>query len=388
VRFDTSDPDLATISNRIRAKLIDLQPDFQRGEVWTVAKKQRLIDSILRKWHIPPVHLIKKDGGRFDVLDGQQRLTAIRDFIAGAFPVGSNIEPLDQSIESLAGRRYEQLPEDVRNEFDLFTIRIFALDDYKPGEPHELFFRLNQPTSLTEAEKRNAFIGGPRDQVKELVTWASSEGLTPQRLGFSNARMAYDDMLARFLLTLEQRTLGEKVTAARITDRYRGGDPFPSIAVNLARESLGFVLRLPSIMQEDTSVKPNKATIHTWLCMAAEARSRGGQHALTDRLVKEMAWIEQNRFTRHTGRDPVDAALLSIFHDRATSRVADVSSVILRDISAWLLITRRNPETVPVEDLRDILISFPHEIIKQSSDPEDAVYLFAQAHSWGLDEWI
>ena len=57
---------------------MDLQPDFQRGEIWTHQK--RLIDSILMGWRIPPIHVVKSSEIIDEVLDGQQRLAAIRDF--------------------------------------------------------------------------------------------------------------------------------------------------------------------------------------------------------------------------------------------------------------------------------------------------------------------
>src|SRR5687768_14304864 len=102
MKFDTKDPDVTTLMRRIERGRIDLQPDFQRGEVWTRPKKQRLIDSILRGWHVPPIHLVRRPSGYFDVLDGQQRLTAIRDFTQGQFPVKGDIEPLDARIKNLA----------------------------------------------------------------------------------------------------------------------------------------------------------------------------------------------------------------------------------------------------------------------------------------------
>ncbi|HCM1361738.1 TPA: DUF262 domain-containing protein, partial [Vibrio parahaemolyticus] len=74
MHIKTSDPDVFSIVNRIKRGLIDLQPDFQRGEVWNPLKKQRLIDSILRGWHIPPIHLISSPStDKIEVLDGQQR---------------------------------------------------------------------------------------------------------------------------------------------------------------------------------------------------------------------------------------------------------------------------------------------------------------------------
>src|SRR5262249_53423944 len=49
----------ATIVSRINSGDINLQPHFQRGEVWSEAKRQKLIDSILRDWRVPPIHVIE-----------------------------------------------------------------------------------------------------------------------------------------------------------------------------------------------------------------------------------------------------------------------------------------------------------------------------------------
>ena len=95
MRLLPSDPDVETIISRIEASDLNLQPDFQRGEVWSKVKKQRLVDSILRDWHVPPVHVIELTGSRRqEVLDGQQRLVAIRDFYHNEFSVDGSIEPL------------------------------------------------------------------------------------------------------------------------------------------------------------------------------------------------------------------------------------------------------------------------------------------------------
>lgn len=99
-----SDPDIATLYRKIRGDRLDLQPNFQRGEVWGKGKKQRLVDSVLRGWHIPPIHVIQVPSSeRQEVLDGQQRLAAIRDFIEGQFPINGEQEPLEKYIQHLMG---------------------------------------------------------------------------------------------------------------------------------------------------------------------------------------------------------------------------------------------------------------------------------------------
>ena len=80
MKCQTTELEIETIVNRIKNDDMDLQPDFQRGEIWAQQKKKKLIDSILRGWRIPPIHVVLNSKSIDEVLDGQQRLAAIRDF--------------------------------------------------------------------------------------------------------------------------------------------------------------------------------------------------------------------------------------------------------------------------------------------------------------------
>jgi hypothetical protein len=128
---------------------------------------------------------------RQEVLDGQQRLAAIRDFATNRLAIDGKTEPLDPDIQKLDGMFFDQLPEYWRRRFNNFTIRVFVIKNYLPEEPGELFYRLNQPTNLTAAEQRNAFYGPARQQVKDLVEYWENIGLAKSSVGFSNSRMAY-----------------------------------------------------------------------------------------------------------------------------------------------------------------------------------------------------
>ncbi len=99
---------------------------------------------------------------------GEQRLAAIRDFIEGEFSINGNQDPLEKHIVELDGLTWDHLPNHIKSKIEDFTIRVLTISDYKPGEPGELFYRLNQPTNLTSAEQRNAYFGEARQQVKDL----------------------------------------------------------------------------------------------------------------------------------------------------------------------------------------------------------------------------
>lgn len=343
MRLLPSDPDIATIVGRIKNGDIDLQPDFQRGEVWSKLRRQRLIDSILRDWHVPPIHVIENPiTGKQEVLDGQQRLAAIRDFVAGEFAVDGELEPQNADISALDGKLFSELPGDTRRRFNQFTIRLFRIVDYKPSEPSELFFRLNQPASLTGAEQRNAFFGPVREQIKELVAVLEREKVDKGVLGFSNARMSYDDVLSRTALAIERGTLADKITSADLTDLYRtekplGDDTIRLIANAIRRFALG--------TRTGTSTKFNKATLFSWLIFLVRAELSGegvlSAFGIADfisyfLLARNSAIHVLDSYNRMLAGCAPAGRLFATYENRSSSRVADVSSVILRDAVIWL----------------------------------------------------
>jgi Protein of unknown function DUF262 len=354
MRFYPADPDIATVFNRIQDGDIDLQPDFQRGEVWQVPKQQRLVDSILRGWIVPPILVVVSPGSTLQVLDGQQRLASIRDFKLGLFRIDGRIAPPSNSILALNGLTYAELPTDVQKRFDRTTIRIFEVSDFTPEEPAEIFFRLNQPTPLTAAEKRNAFFGPVRNQIKILVSKFEHQLEAAEILGFNNSRMAYDEVIGRFVCTLEVGSLNKKITASVVDDLYRREFPVSNTVLNRLGKALDLLTQISQkslILRNQTpSFKPKltRATVHSWLLFLTRFESYDAQLSI-DALTNFFVYFEQFR-QAHINNDslPDSGSLLEkqsnsiiyaqlfVFNDRASSRVNDVSSVVLRDLILWM----------------------------------------------------
>ncbi|KIP68356.1 hypothetical protein SN10_19060 [Vibrio harveyi] len=333
-----SDPDISTLVKKIEKNRLDLQPNFQRGEVWGLQKKQRLIDSILRGWHIPPIHVIAvPNSSKQEVLDGQQRLAAIRDFVANKFTFNASFEPYNPAFKTLDGLYYSQLDDDTQGKFDDFTIRIITISDYDAGEPGELFYRLNQPTNLTSAEQRNAYFGEARQQVKDLSDLMDSLGYSNRTIGFNNSRMAYDDILAKLLLSIEFGTLDKKITANLVTQRYRDTKGFSRESIKLVREALH--LMIEAIESYIGKAKLNKSTLYSWLfffCVSISSKKLNNNEIILFFSYFESIKDSNDKIvipTKMTSSLIIN--LLSIFNDRSSSRVADISSVKLRDIILW-----------------------------------------------------
>lgn len=338
MQLSSSDPDIQTIVGRIVDGSLELQPEFQRGAVWSRPKQRLLIDSILRNWYVPPIHVVRTPDQRQEVLDGQQRLTAIYEFTQGRFTVDGTSEPFSEAIDALDGCHYDQLPNEVRRGFDRFPVRMFELTNYQAEEPYELFYRLNQPTTLTSAEKRNAFFGKARDQVKSLTERAQNRGMTASRIGFSNTRFAYEDVVARFVWTLDEGTLSEKVTAAVVTERYRLDKGFSRKICEWAGTALDATFGISCLERKD--IRFNKASAHSWLCFVARAMKHCPDELdILDEFVEQ---VEENRAvgkqsnakSKHGKQHDM---LITILNDRSSARVSDISSVLLRDIVLWQL---------------------------------------------------
>jgi hypothetical protein len=156
--FDTRVYSIADFLEWNNNALLELSPDFQRRAVWSEKAKSYLIDSILRGKPIPKILISQKlEGSRTIriVVDGQQRLRAILEYINGDFKLSRahNLE--------LADSTYESLPQSIKNEFLKYELGVDLLFDMKYEDVLDIFARINSYTvTLNKQENINAIYLG------------------------------------------------------------------------------------------------------------------------------------------------------------------------------------------------------------------------------------
>ncbi|MBA2704374.1 MAG: DUF262 domain-containing protein [Blastocatellia bacterium] len=119
-----------------------ITPKFQRRGIWQTPARSYLIDTILRGMPIPPIFLrVRQSDDKKklirEVIDGQQRIAAVVDYVNGKYPLSSNL-----GVEH-AGKYFEELPEDNQDRIRQYSFicEVFsALDDV---EILQIFARLN-----------------------------------------------------------------------------------------------------------------------------------------------------------------------------------------------------------------------------------------------------
>jgi hypothetical protein len=169
---------LHTIPGMIESGVYLLNPDFQRRHRWDKEKQSRLIESFIMNVPVPPVFLYEDAFSHYEVMDGQQRLTAIKDFYRNQYP----LEGL-QFWPELNGRHYNLLPSQVQKGIDrryLSSIVLLKETAKYPKEATRLkqlvFQRINSGgVRLEHQETRNAIYAGPLNDL--CVKLSSSQYL-------------------------------------------------------------------------------------------------------------------------------------------------------------------------------------------------------------------
>lgn len=158
---------------------IKIRPFYQRRLRWNQEKQSRLIESFLMNIPVPPIILYEEKYNYYEVMDGQQRITAIQDFY------NNDLELTGLEFWSeLNGLTYNQLPVTIKAGIDRRSISSIVLITESTDDPDKALF-LKQITferfntggvELSNQEVRNCIYTGQFNQL--LLELAENEIFT------------------------------------------------------------------------------------------------------------------------------------------------------------------------------------------------------------------
>lgn len=146
-KYRTGEQRIVTESNReklpnfVKAlekpNYMQVRPFYQRRKRWDVERCSALIESFIMNIPVPPLFLYERDFNQYEVMDGQQRITALKSFYSGEYKLkGLEIWP------EINGRTYSTLPSQIRQGLDRRSISyIVVLKESTPDEDDAVFLR-------------------------------------------------------------------------------------------------------------------------------------------------------------------------------------------------------------------------------------------------------
>lgn len=241
--------------------------------------------------------------------------------------------------------------------------------------------------SLTSAEQRNAYIGATRDQIRELTNKFMDLGAGKESIGFSNSRMAYDEVISKFCYTIETGTLKKKITSNDISNQYRQAIPFSDRCILVADKTLEKFMECVRGW-EDYKLVFNKATLFSWFVYICKNLTLDNQkmksiitgfefsRAYVKGKYKKVDEQYINRFTRLQKNVPFFELMLNTFNQRSSMGSTDALSIIYRDIIIAIF------REMLLEDETSLLI-FAQNLFREKESLNDTLEEIVEKYNWG-----
>jgi hypothetical protein len=208
IKMDTQTVNLGSVIEMLEFGEINLKPDFQRSaDLWSPTQKCRLIESILLGIPLPSFYFNEDEHGKLEVIDGLQRLCALKDFIPTAKEKEdgksnqklrlSNLEFLDSRYNNIL---YDDLSREDKRRISMHKITLNIINKTTPKKVKYIIFkRVNSAgLQLTFQEMRHAINQGvPADFIAELANLEAFKIATDKKI--SSKRMEDRDFTNRFV---------------------------------------------------------------------------------------------------------------------------------------------------------------------------------------------
>lgn len=209
MKINNSTNPVSWFNERNIEKRLILKPPYQRKPVWTEPQKSYLIDTILNDYIIPEIYIHRVSdstgGAIYNIIDGQQRIRSILEFLNDEFPINAEDNP------ELADYVFSDLPQSYKLKFFDYTIYVREITNASEDEVKNLFRRMNKNVvALNSQELRHATYSGDfiktMEEIAEDEFWAINKIVTPNEIRRMNDVQYISDLFISMIHGIQDKT--------------------------------------------------------------------------------------------------------------------------------------------------------------------------------------
>ena len=307
---------------------IQKDPVYQRnGDVWSLEKRQLLMDSILNDYDIPKIyfHALNQSNAsnknrEFDyaIIDGRQRLEALWGFMNDEWSLSADFEYLADKTVKAGGLRYSNLARnypELKVFFDSFNLPITVVETDDIDLIEDMFSRLNEAVPLNAAEKRNSLGGQMASCIRDV---AENEFFT-RCLKLTNKRYQHREIAARLLfIEYSIKKYGriqdtKKAYLDLMVKNYRNGEVLD--LADVRTPTWEAITRLATVFSSKDELLGTQASVPIYYLCAQSAIEMGNPDLITrEGIINFNAKLIENRGKAEIDLGTADYTLLQYEH--------------------------------------------------------------------------
>ena len=226
LQTDKLDMSFGEIMSMYERNEIIINPDFQRLHRWSDYQKTRFIESVIIGIPIPPVFVAEDNNGRWELVDGLQRLSTIFSFFGNL--QGENVQNkwilgAGDMLQSLDGYNVDTLPLKIQLNIKRAVCRVEIIKwNSEYDLRFELFNRLNTGGSpLTNQEIRNSLYRSISSTFNDFLKEMASNADFIRCVAVSKDqidKLYLEELVLRFMSLYQNRKNVKKSIAQHMTD--------------------------------------------------------------------------------------------------------------------------------------------------------------------------